>query len=144
MRGCLVGRTSGFNLSVKGIPFFLRILGIMLKRVLARLLAPFFSSDMAAHHTVHKKQVGGTVPCLRPSFEGLMIRMTFSVTEVTQYHMVSRCVTSVLFPNCRILAFHGIFELFVTECHIVSQCDTFHVCHTWDICHTCDKYNCHE
>jgi hypothetical protein len=70
--------------------------------------------------------------------------MTFSVTEVSQCHIDSRCVTSVQFHNCRIFVFLGYFSLFfVPKCHIVLQCDTCHVCYTWDVCQTCNTYNCH-
>jgi hypothetical protein len=42
----------------------------------------------------HDQEVGAPT-CLRPSFKGLMIWMTSSVIEVSQWYIVSRCVTSV-------------------------------------------------
>jgi hypothetical protein len=73
----------------------------------------------------HDQQEGAPpLPCLRLSFEGLVILMTFRVTEMSQCHIVSRCVTYVWFHNCLILAFIAFLNFLsrsVTLCDSVTH-----------------------
>jgi hypothetical protein len=74
-----------------------------------------------------------------PSFDSPMYWKTFSVDEVSQYHLVSHLfnLAIVIF-----LLFLSIFELLAAVVGIVSQydiCDGCHVCDTRPMCH---KYTC--